>query len=276
MDSMPMQAPPHWPVIARQRRAHVAVDEAQRRLVLDRVVGEAGALAVHVDRVAVEVGLRRRRIEQVAADAAAAQAGAPAPIWPACVVASASPRGRCRSPPAASWRNPCRGRRSPACRRWRCCSRSGAGAPSAGSSAWAWKSSESVNRLIIASLGVGARRRGPGWDGADVTGLSGAPAAALARIGPPFPACSLPRRHRRAPTVRTCCRSPCSLRSRASRRAPSPVLTSGAHRPALAVAPARRTRSEAAAPTAPALADQVRLLALDKASAPRTRPASRS
>ena len=44
--------------------AHLAIDEAQRGLVLDRVVGEGGALAVHVHRVAVQVALARRGIAQ--------------------------------------------------------------------------------------------------------------------------------------------------------------------------------------------------------------------
>src|ERR1043165_2827067 len=39
-----------------QHRADAAVEEAQRRFVLDGVVGEAGALAVHVDGVAVHAG----------------------------------------------------------------------------------------------------------------------------------------------------------------------------------------------------------------------------
>ena len=144
-------------------------------------------------------------------------------MWPALAWwrRSCAPAPACRWRRAAPARSPCRGPRSPACRRWRCCWRSGAGAPSAGVSAWAWKSSASVSRLsIVASLRRSATERGP-----DVPRREGIVLSARVDISanrgrfaghigalPPRP----------GPTVTPCCPSSCSRLSRASPPTPSP------------------------------------------------------
>ena len=111
-------------------------------------------------RVAVEVGLARRRRT---AGWARRRAPVAAAMWPgwrggqrgggrACCAGGLAQRLR---------RSPCRGPRSPACRRWRCCWRSGAGAPSAALSAWPWKSSVSVSRFSMVALSRGAPTEDP-------------------------------------------------------------------------------------------------------------------
>jgi hypothetical protein len=54
----------------------------------------------------------------------------------------------------SAWQSPCRGPRSPACRRWRCCWRSAAGARPAAPGPGHWKSSVDVSRCMAGERGA--------------------------------------------------------------------------------------------------------------------------